>query len=198
METKLSLKNKLFEEKGQIDNAVSSIITLVVGVGVAVLVLIFVGVLGGQTFEITESKIDSIGNNVVTGESGITANATSQLAHHDIQENTLSIFNTTGDQHQWALSNFTIDFTNGIVTSLPGGENGSVPINGTDLSANYTWGNIEIRNSIKSSIVSGFSALEQTGDFLPIIVLAVVIFLVLSLVLGFTAFGGGQGGGSAL
>ena len=59
-------------------------------------------------------------------------------------------------------------------------------------------GNDTIRNSIKASIISGFSALEQTGDFLPIIVLAVIIFLVLSLVLGFTALGDRTGGGSAL
>ena len=114
------LRRPLFEEKGQIEQSVGAIITLVVGVGVAVLVLIFIGVLGGQTYNLVEDKIDAIGN-------------------------------TT------------------------------------------------IRTSIKNSIVSGFSALEQTGDFLPIIVLAVVIFLVLSLVLGFTAFGGGTaGGGTAL
>ena len=109
---------KLFEEKGQIQASIGAIITLVVGVGVAVLVLIFVGVLGGQTYQLVESDLDSITNDT-------------------------------------------------------------------------------IRTSIKNSIISGFSALEQTGDFLPIIVLAVVIFLVLSLVLGFTAFGGGIGGGGS-
>ena len=120
MEAINKLEKKLFEERGQVNEAVNSIITLIVGVGVAVLVLIFVGVLGGQTFELVEDDIDSISND-------------------------------------------------------------------------------SIRDSIKNSILSGFTALEQTGDFLPIIVLAVIIFLVLSLVLGFTAFGGQGGvGGTAL
>lgn len=99
--------------------AVGSVITLIVGVGVAVLVLIFVGTLGGQTFNLVQDDLDSI--------SDATINA-----------------------------------------------------------------------SVRSSIVSGFEALEQTGSYLPIIVLAVVIFLVLSLVIGFTAFGGMGGRGTAL
>jgi len=55
--------------------------------------------------------------------------------------------------------------------------------------------NTTISQSIKTSILSGFEALEQTGKFLPLIVLAVIIALVLTLILGFTAFGtGGRGG----
>lgn len=115
METK-----QLYKKKGQAAGAVGNIITLIVGVGVSVLVLIFVGSLAGQTYELVEDDIDAITNTTV-------------------------------------------------------------------------------KNSIKSSVVSGFSALEQTGDYLPIIVLAVVISLVLVLVLGFTAFGGMAGGrGSVL
>ena len=110
----------MYEMKGQAQGAVGAIITLIVGVGVATLVLIFVGSLGGQTYELVEDDIDSITN-------------------------------TT------------------------------------------------IKNSVKNGIVSGFEALEQTGEYLPIIVLAVVISLVLFLVLGFTNVGGAMGGrGSAL
>lgn len=110
---------KLYEKKGQVA-AVGSIITLVVGVGVAVMVLIFIGALGGQTYQLVESDITAITNTTV-------------------------------------------------------------------------------KNHIMDGIISGFSALEQTGNYLPIIVLAVVIALVLSLVLGFTAFGGSGGmRGSAL
>lgn len=110
----------LYQKKGQAQGAVGQLIALIVGVGVATLVLIFVGTLGGQTYNLTEADIDNI------------SDAT-------------------------------------------------------------------IKASVKSSITSGFEALEQTGNYMPIIVLAVVIFLVMSLVLGFTAFGGGnRGGGSAL
>lgn len=109
---------KLYKKSGQAAGAVGSIITLVVGVGVSILVLIFVGTLGGQTWQMTESKVDAITN-------------------------------TT------------------------------------------------IRGYIKSGVASGFLALKTTSDYLPIIVLAVIISLVLVLILGFTAFGG-RGGGSAL
>ena len=97
--------------------AVGAVIQLITGVGVAVLVLIFVGTLGGQTYQLTESKIDAITNDTV-------------------------------------------------------------------------------RESVKNGIISGFDALEQTGSYLPIIVLAVVIALVLYLVLGMTDVN--RGGGSAL
>jgi len=100
-----------YEKKGQIaSNSVSNIITLIVGVGVATLVLIFVGSLGGQTYQLVEADIDAITNDTIKG-------------------------------------------------------------------------------SIKGGVVSSFGALEQTGDFLPIIVLAVVISLVLVMVLTFSNFG---------
>jgi len=109
----------LYEKKGQMaGGAVGAIITLIVGIGVSVLVLIFVGALGGQTYNLVEPDI-------------------------------LNISDAT------------------------------------------------IRGSVTNGITSGFDALEQTGSYLPLIVLAVVIALVLTLVLGFTAFGSG-GRGSAL
>lgn len=113
-------KFEAFEVSGQAQGAVGAIITLVVGIAVAVLILIFVGALGGQTYNLVEPDITAINN-------------------------------TT------------------------------------------------IKSSVLNSIGSGFTALEQTGDYMPIIVLAVIISIVLALVLGFTAFGGGMGGrGSAL
>ena len=193
MEQKLDLKaeKKLFEEHGQIQEAVGAIITLIVGVGVAVLVLIFVGVLGGQTYELVEDDIDDIGNNAILNEGFTLLNGTPvRLAHAFIQEGTLSIFNTSDPKAEYSLNNFTVTYDDGLVELVTTSELGN-----STLEANYTWGSAEIRESIRSSVISGFSALEQTGDFLPIIVLAVVIFLVLSLVLGFTALGGNQGGG---
>jgi len=106
-------------KKKQLGGAVGAIITLITGVGVSVLVLIFVGALGGQTYNLVESKIDEINNDT-------------------------------------------------------------------------------IKDSVKEGIISGFDALKQTGDYLPIIVLAVIITIVLALVLGFTALGGGGVRGSAL
>lgn len=116
METKQEYE---YRKKGQSAGPITAVIALITGVGVSVLILIFVGVLGGQTYELTEDQIDAITN-------------------------------TT------------------------------------------------IQDHVKASIVSGFSTLETTSDYLPIVVLAVIIAIVLALVLGFTALGGGRGGGSAL
>ena len=119
MQETINENEAIYMQEGQALGAVGAIVTLIVGVGVSVLVLIFVGALGGQTYNLVEPKIDNI------------SDAT-------------------------------------------------------------------IKADIKSGITSGFSALKQTGDYLPIIVLAVVISLVMFLVLGMTGMGGGAGRGSAL
>ena len=54
-----------FQEEGYMQESVGSIIFLIVGVGVATLVLIFGGVLGGQTYSLIESDLDAISNDSV-------------------------------------------------------------------------------------------------------------------------------------
>lgn len=110
---------ELYYEEGNASVAVGNVITLIVGVGVSVLVLIFVGALGGQTYQLVEADIDAITNTTV-------------------------------------------------------------------------------KDHVKAGMISGFEALENTGNYLPIIVLAVVIGLVLTIVLSMGAFGGMSGGRSAL
>ena len=184
----------LYKKSGQIAApAVGDIIILIVGVGVSVLVLIFVGSLGGQTFQLVESDIDKIGNNVVTGERFLTLNGTAvDLTNVPLQAGTL-VF-TNGSDVVQQVGNYTI-------TSLPSSSITFInnAFNNTNLSAAYTWGDLSIRNSIKGSAIAGFAALEQTGEFLPLIVLAVVITLVLGLILSFTVIGNKSGGqGSVL
>lgn len=108
-------KQLYYEKEGQTQGAVGAVIGLIVGIGVAVLVLIFVGVLGGQAYNIAEDDISEISNANISGH-------------------------------------------------------------------------------VNGAITSGFEALEDTGDYLPLIVLGIVIFLVLSLVLGMSALGGGMRG----
>lgn len=107
-------------KKGQVANAaIGSIVALVVGVGVVTILIIFVGVLGGQTFQLAQPNLQNI-------------------------------------------------------TNQP------------------------IGTAINNSILSGFTTLQTTTSYVPLIVLAVIIFIVLTLVLGFTSFNGGNGGNSAL
>jgi hypothetical protein len=59
--------------------------------------------------------------------------------------------------------------------------------------------NLTVELKAKQAAISGFTALETVGNYMPLIVLAIVAFLVLSLILGFQTFGGGgRGGGSVL
>jgi len=187
------METKNYSEKGQVNESVSGIVTLIIGVGVAVLILIFIGVLGGQTYNLTEADLDEIANNEIAAESFTPLNNTKiLLAHKSIQEGTLKLENSTSIQI--ALSNFTIDYENGALTLKT---TSRIGLNNSVMTANYTWGAQEVRNSAKNSIISGFEALETTGSYLPIIVLAVIIALVLAMVIGFTAFGvtrGGSGG----
>ena len=46
--------------------------------------------------------------------------------------------------------------------------------------------------------MSGFDAQEKTAKYLPLVILALVIGIVLTVILGITNIGGMGGGGSAL
>jgi len=49
-----------YTKKGQAAGAVGAIITLVMGVAIATLLMIFTGALGGQTYNLVEPDIDNI------------------------------------------------------------------------------------------------------------------------------------------
>lgn len=97
---------------GYVNSGVGAVIGLIVGIGVATLVLIFVGVIGGQTYQTAEAQINQINNTVV-------------------------------------------------------------------------------KSYVDSAITSGFKSLSLTGDYLPLVVLATIISVVLMTLFG--VFGGGYG-----
>jgi len=55
------LKNK----RGVLGGVMGNVVGLIVGVGIATLVMIMVGVLGGQAYQLTESKITAISNTTI-------------------------------------------------------------------------------------------------------------------------------------
>jgi hypothetical protein len=183
---------KPYEREGFMGGVVGQVIGLITGVGVAVLVLIFVGVLGGQTYQMTEANLDTIGNYTAKNVSFTPVTSTNvSLGHHDIwQDGALKIINGT-TSNTIKLTNFSISYSNGEV-NLTGA--GAAALTGKALRASYHWGVKEIQTDIKDSIISGFSALKQTGDYLPLIVLAIIIFLVLGLVLGMGGSANNQSG----
>lgn len=108
----MKISNKILKAVTQ----AGAMVTMIMGVGVSILLLIFVGVLGGQSFSMTQNQI---------------------------------------------------------------------------LAINET--NPTIYTSIINGITSGFKALETVGSYLPLVVLAVIIGLVLSIILGFSPVGGTGG-----
>lgn len=64
METKMA--EPLYEVKGQAMTSVGALIYLIIGVGVSVLVLVFVGSMGGQVFNTVEPDINAITNDLVS------------------------------------------------------------------------------------------------------------------------------------
>jgi hypothetical protein len=176
-----------YHKSGNINGAVGSIIALIVGVGVSVMILVFVGVLSGQTYQMQETNLNTISKYTVTSESHTSLNGiATTLDHNPLWTGTLSIKN--GSQVVPA-SNWTADYTAGTYTLKA-----TSLWNNTALSSSYTYGNEEIQAAVKGSIISGFGALQQTGDYLPIIVLAVVITMVLALVLSMKGMNGGSSG----
>lgn len=173
------------------NGAITAIVALIVGVAVATLVLIFVGSLGGQTYEQVEADIDAINDYVpVTADTFTALNGTAvALDNTFIESGTLTLENAT---NVIALTNFTIDYDAGTVLLK------FATYNNTAFTANYTYDRQDVKNNIKNSIISSFSALEDTGSYLPIVVLAVVIVLVMALVLGMGGITAGRGGGGTL
>lgn len=186
-----SEQKPIFEVSGQSVGAVGAIIALVVGVGVATLILIFVGVLGGQAYQISEAQIDKIGLFTGINENFTALNGSAQsVGYSNLVEGSLSINNGT---NAVTLGNFTVDYGAGTIMLIT-----DAPYNNTNMTASFNYENLTVRNYVDEGIISGFAALKQTGDYLPLIVLAVIIMLVLGLVLGFSAFGSRGGSGSAL
>ena len=117
-----------YEEKGQVANISGLLISLAIGIGVFVIINVFMGTLGGETYSLVEDDILALGDN----------NASTS---------------TYGDN---------------------------------------------ISGYIQDSVAGSFEGMKTLGEYTPLIVLSVVIFLVLILVTQFTGTVGGAGGGSVL
>jgi hypothetical protein len=169
-------------------STVGLIILLIIGVAVGTMVIIFVGVLGGTVYQETEGDLDSMVGTVANSSITLLNNTAVALPFDDVVQGTVVWYNGSIDSTTWLSNNVTINNDLGTATLIT--NNGS--INNTAVNISYSWGNYTIRDNIKNSIVSGFKALNVTGGYLPIVVLAVIILLVLGLVMGFSGAGAGR------
>lgn len=103
----------------------ATVVSLIIGVGVAITVLVFINVLGGAVYTQTQNDINNIG--YFAG-------------------------------------------------------NASYGVEGS-----------QIQSDVKTGIYNGFVSMKTVGQYMPLIVLSVVIAIVLGLILTFTRLGGDRG-----
>ena len=151
-----------YDSEGYAEPNITVIVGLIVGVGVATLVLIFVGVLGGQVYNQAEADIDAL-SGTATNESIATSNATGYLS-------------STFDNTPVVTSSVVVrcggtTLTSGNYTATSYGtlvvDSSATYCNATPVSSDYNWGDATIEASVKASITSGFQALETSGNYLP-------------------------------
>ena len=140
-------KTILYKKKGQTQGAVGAIISLIVGVGIAVLVILFVGVLGGKSYSISESKINALYGTVNNETWSATAN-TAHTLNNDVLSK-VSVFNATDPYTELANTQYHVGTSSGIITINDTGFNTFL------VGANYTYGDPNIQGAIKGSISSG-------------------------------------------
>jgi hypothetical protein len=166
-----------YNSEGYAEPNMTVIIGLIVGVGVATLVLIFVGVLGGQVYNQAETDIDAL-SGTATNESLGTTNATGYLsATTDYTPVVTSSATLRCGGTELLSGNYTV-YSYGTVVL----DSSDTYCNATVAYMDYNWGDSTIEASVKGAITSGFESLETVGDYLPTVVLAVIIFVVLGLV----------------
>lgn len=166
---------------------VNEVTGLIIGVGVATLVLIFIGSLGGQTYNVAEPDITAIGGTIVNESLG-TTDANGQLTAYTQYTPIVE-----GSEKVYAggtllTTNYTINYETGeVVVDDPNYPN-------TEITIDYQYGDPTVASNVKDSIINSFKALSQTGKYMPLIVLAIVISIVLGLVVGLGGRFGGAGG----
>ena len=171
-------------------NAMWLIIGLIIAIGIGTTALIFMTTISGTVYDLTEDDINSIATNEVKSDSFIASNLSkANLDHSFVQTGTLTVKNGTANGNEVGLGNFTIDYGSGTVLLKTTATYGTY--NGSTMYANYTWGIAEIRSHITDSVLSGFEAQEKTAKFMPLIILAIVIAIVLMVL----PFWGNKGGG---
>ena len=164
-------------DNSQTATAIFAVIFLIVGFAVAGLLYTFVSVISGQTFEIVEEDIAAIRSYTDTNHSFVADNTTwVDLGNTTLRH--LVIYNTTG----WTVN--TSDFTVNTTTGLVKLSSDFAVLNGTTMQAVYQYDDGTIRSAIQGGILSNFEAQQQIADYMPIIVLAIIITIVIGLIIG--------------
>lgn len=177
--------------------AIGMLITLITGVAAALLALIFLATMGGQTFNLVESDINTVGYNLVSNQSINLTLSNGQdnlthLGHAGIYSNNLTLSNVSIANNLDLSGNVIVDYDAGTIQLI------NASLNATEWYASYAWGAEGMREKIGTSIMQGFETIETSSGYMPVMVLAFVIFIVLTLVFSMSGLTGNKGFGGAL
>ena len=177
--------------------SIFSIILLIVGIGICSTILIFVSVLSGDVYQTTSPQINSLSTDFVNETSGNISFTLVPYVYTASNNNiypgteTLKIWNKTAGYGTLVLgTNYTVlSYPNGqfTITDIALRNNSYIYLN-----ISYTTGNPVIEGNITSAIINTFVAINYTGGYLPLIVLALVIIMILGMVFAIMPMTGGQ------
>jgi len=180
----------------QIRDNIIAIIFLIIGIGISTLVLIFISVLSGGIYTNTQSYISVLSTEVTNESSSAIPSvpATVTVSNTPVYPGTESIYSWF-DNDTGYIGALTKD-VNYTVTDYSAGQFSITDLNNlnssdTKVNVSYTYGNPTIEGNITGAIQTSFTSLKTTGDYLPIVVLAVIIFIILGMVMTMTPRGQG-------
>jgi len=160
--------------------AIIAVIVLIVGMAVAGLLYTFTTVLSGETYEIVEEDLDAISSYSSKNMTFTASNTSWTLLRPLLKQGSVHLYNRT----TWTdnTSHFDINYTTGKVnlTLEAMSEN---TLHGTTMTAVFEYDDENIKNAVKGGIRSNFEAQQQIGDYLPLIVLAIVITIVIGVII---------------
>jgi hypothetical protein len=165
--------------------AIIGIIILIVGVSVSALLMIFTTVLGGQTYNLVESDIDLI-TSYTTEDSNHTFTALNNtwswvtIGNTSIRSGHINIYKASTMVD--VTANFTINYTTGLVNLVKISGTTTDALNNSACYAIYTYDDGLIRDYVRDGIASTLKAQLQVGNYLPIIVLAIIITIIIGLI----------------
>jgi hypothetical protein len=188
----MKLTNRGHLKAGNVEGSIGAIVTLVIGLGVAILAFILVFTMGGNVFQLVEPSLASFGGQVNNCTITITNGTNTTLCNAHIVPSSFLIRNKTG---ALVTTNYTLFAGRGIIYKYKDPHHFK---SGASAFVYYKWGDANMTDNIRESVKSGFAAGGTVMNYLPIIVLAVIIGIVLSLIMGFGGMGTMRGGGSAL
>lgn len=175
----------------------SPVIVVTVGLTVALAVLIFLGIFGGNIYNFGEPTLNLIGDRNQTNESVTLTNGTAaSLSQRDLH-NANIIIQFPGSI-QMPSTNFTVGLAAGTLTmnnNRTFAGTGVAFTNTTTFNVTYRWGYDKVASETRGVVASGLTGLKSVGDYAVFVILGVVFGLV---VMFFTMGSGRRMGGGAI